>query len=265
MSLSKKIATPPPADRPPPAGPLFKPVQIRRSFEVICEQIRERINRGELRSGDRLPSEKQLSDQFNISRTAVHEAMRNLEAAGLVEMRTGIHGGIYIHSGNASGFKQAMQDMVALGQVSIASVTEARIELMATAIRLACERATEEELDAIDADISYHSQLFENGRGSRNTQSVIQFYELIARATHNDVIVMMVEALSEVIRSLLSRVGPNPRKDIMEVRRQVLLLLRERNAAAATEAMTKHLRLVNDYLESENLRINQQRASAAEK
>lgn len=240
-------------------GPSFKPVRTRRVFEVICDQIRDRVGRGELRPGDRLPSEKELAEQFNISRTAVHEAMRSLEVAGLVEVRTGVNGGVFIHNGNTSGIKQAVQDMVALGQVPIASVTEARIELMATAIRLACERATEEDLDAIEADIAYHSQLFEQGRGSRNTQSVIRFYELIARATHNDIIVMMVEGLSEVIRTLLVRVHPSPRKDIMEVRRKVLLLMRERNAKAAADAMTKHLLLVGDYLESENLRATGKR------
>jgi len=223
-------------------------------FEVICDQIRERISQGKLQPGDRLPSEKELAEQFDISRTVVHEAIRSLEIAGLVEVRTGINGGVFIHSGSTSGIKQVVQDMVALGQISIASVTEARIELMATAIRLACERATEDDWDAIEADIAYHSQLFEQGRGSRNTQSVIRFYELIARATHNDVIVMMVEALSEVIQTLLIRVSPTPRKDIMDVRRQVLLLMRKRKAKAATEAMTKHLLLVSDYLESESLR-----------
>lgn len=58
------------------------------------------------------------------------------------EVRTGINGGTFIHSGNTSGIKQVVQDMVSLSTVSIANVTEARIELMATAIRLACERAT---------------------------------------------------------------------------------------------------------------------------
>lgn len=260
--MSKRSAPVQAMATPPPDSPSFKPVRTRRMFEVICDQIRERISQGELHPGDRLPSEKELAEQFNISRTVVHEAMRSLEVAGLVEVRTGINGGVFIHSGSTSGIKQAVQDMVALGQVSIASVTEARIELMATAIRLACERATEEDLDAIEADIAYHSQLFEQGRGSRNTQSVIRFYELIARATHNDVIVMMVEALSEVIRTLLVRVGPNPRKDIMDVRRQVLLLMRKRNAKAAAAAMTKHLLLVNDYLESESLRGTRKRLAA---
>ncbi|MBS0407366.1 MAG: FadR family transcriptional regulator [Proteobacteria bacterium] len=241
-------------------GPSFKPVRAQRAFEVICEQIRDRISRGELRPGDRLPGEKELAEQFNISRTTVHEAMRSLEVIGLVEVRTGINGGAFIHSGNASGIRQVVQDMVALGQVSIANVTEARVELMATAIRLACERATQEDLEAIEADIVYHTELFENGGGSRNSKSVIRFYELIARATHNSIIVMMVEALSEVIRGLLAQVGPNPRKDIMSVRRNVLLLMRKRNAQAAAEAMTKHLLLVNDYLESESQRSTRKRA-----
>ena len=253
----KTVTTPSSAE-----GPSFKPVRTRRVFEVICDQIRDRISRGELRPGDRLPSEKELAEQFNISRTAVHEAMRSLEVSGLVEVRTGINGGSFIHSGNNLGIKQVVQDMVALGQVSIANVTEARVELMATAIRLACERATDEDLDLIETDIIYHTQLFENGGGSRNSQSVIRFYELIARATHNQVIVMMVEALSEVIRTLLAQVGPSPRKDIMSVRRKVLLLMRERNPKAAIEAMTKYLLLVNDYLESESLRPARKRASS---
>lgn len=253
----KTVTTPAPAE-----GPSFKPVRTRRVFEVICDQIRDRISRGELRPGDRLPSEKELAEQFNISRTAVHEAMRSLEVTGLVEVRTGINGGAFIHSGNTSGIKQVVQDMVALGQVSIANVTEARVELMATAIRLACERATPEDLDAIEADIIYHTELFETGGGSRNSKSVIRFYELIALATHNAIIVMMVEALSEIIRGMLAQVGPNPRKDIMSVRRKVLLLMRERNAQAAAEAMTKHLLLVNDYLESENERATTKRTPA---
>lgn len=234
------------------AGPVFRAVRTRRSFEVVCDQIREQLARGQLRPGDRLPPEKDLAEQFDISRSAVREALRSLEAAGLVEARTGINGGFFIHSGKPAALTQTVHDLVSLGQLSIANVTEARIELMAVAIRLACARATVEELDAIEADITYHTELFRNGRGSRNSKSVIEFYRLIARATHNEVIVMMVDALSEIIRTLLAQVNPQPRKDIMQVRRKVLALLRARDAEAACKAMTKHLRNVSDYLESES-------------
>jgi len=232
--------------------PLFLPVRTHRTFEAVCIQIREKLANGDLQPGDRLPGEKDLAEQFNASRSAVREALRNLESVGLVEVVTGINGGFYIRNGKPAGLTQTVQDMISLKQLSIANVTEARIELMVVAIRLACERATSEELDAIEADINYHTELFLRGQGSRNTKSVIQFYRLIAQATHNEVFVIMVDALSEIIRSLLAQVGPRPRKDIMQVRRKVLAHMRSRDAKAACDAMTAHLRLVNDYLESES-------------
>ena len=244
-------------------APVFQPVRTRRGFEAVCDQVRHQLACGELRPGDRLPAEKDLSEQFKISRSGVREALRSLEAAGLLEARTGIQGGFYVRSGNAAGLTQTVQDLVALRQISIANVTEARIELMRTAIRLACERATEQELDAIEADIDHHTALFRTGQGSRDTQSVIEFYRLIARATHNEVIVMMVDALSEIIRNLLARVVPQPRKDLMQVRRKVLALMRERDQEAAAQAMSTHLRKVSDYLESESAKTQRVRRTTA--
>jgi GntR family transcriptional regulator, transcriptional repressor for pyruvate dehydrogenase complex len=244
-------------------GPIFHPVRTRRAFEVVCDQVRHQLARGELRPGDRLPGERELAEQFDISRSGVREALRSLEAAGVVEVRTGVNGGFFIHGGNPAGFTQTVQDMVSLGKLSIADVTEARIELTNVAIRLACARATDEEFDRIEADIDYHTELFRHGQGSRNTKSVVEFYRLIAQATHNDVIVMMIDSLSEIIRTLLARVDPKPRKDLMQVRRRVLALMRNRDAEGACAAMATHLRHINDYLESENRKAARKQRIAA--
>ena len=245
----------------PAVTPLFQPVRTRRTFEAVSSQIREQLARGELRPGDRLPAEKDLAEQFDVSRSAVREALRSLESAGVVEAVTGLNGGFFIRNGKPTSLTQSVRDMVSLQQASIAHVTEARIELMAVAIRLACERATEEEIDAIEADIDYHTDLFRQGHGSRNTHSVIRFYQLIAEATHNEVFAAMVDALSEIIRGLLAQVDPRPRKDFMQVRRKVLEHLRARDAAAAA-AMTAHLKLINDYLESESKKAATKRTAA---
>jgi GntR family transcriptional repressor for pyruvate dehydrogenase complex len=253
--LAKSITPPTPSPRPRQKAvardPVFQPIRTRRAFEVVCDQIREQITQGHLRPGERLPGERELAEQFGISRIAVREALRGLEAAAVVEARTGLNGGFFIRDSNSAGLTQSVQDMVSLGQMSIADVTEARIELMAVAIRLACARATPEELAAIEADIEYHAELFHQRGGSRNTKSVIEFYRLIARATHNAVIMMMVDALSEIIRALLAQIDPKPRKDIMLVRRQVLALMRARDAEGASQAMAQHLRNVSAYLESQ--------------
>lgn len=231
--------------------PLFEPVRTRRTFEAVCDQIRQQVADGSLQPGHRLPGERELAEQFDISRSGVREALRSLELAGIVVARTGVNGGFFIHSSGSDGITQAVRDMVAIGQVPTASVTEARIELTCVAIRLACQRASEAELDAIGADIDHHTALFRQGGGSRNTHSVGEFYRLLARATHNEVIVMLVDALSEIVRTLLARIDPKPREDIIAVRRQVLQHIRARDADRACDAMAAHLRNLNDYLEAQ--------------
>lgn len=247
-----KLAVAAEAGAPANGGPVFKPVRTRRAFEAVCDQIRRQVADGSLQPGHRLPGERDLAAQFDISRSGVREALRSLELAGMVEARTGVNGGFFIKSGEPDGITQAVRDMVALGQMPTSSVTEARIELTCVAIRLACQRATPAELDAIEADIDFHTELFRQGRGSRNTHSVGTFYRLLARATHNEVIVMLVDALSEIVRTLLARIDPRPREDIIQVRRKVLRCLRAGAADEACAVMTLHLQNLNDYLEEQS-------------
>lgn len=264
---SQVVSDKKPANPQSAQGPQFHPVRTQRAFEAVCDQIRRQIADGTLHPGQRIPGERELALQFDISRSGVREALRSLELAGLVEARTGQSGGFFIKSGNTEGITQAVRDLVALGQVPMTNVTEARIEITCVAIRMACQRATPADLDAIEADIDHHAELFRQGQGSRNSRSVGEFYRLLARATHNEVIVMLIDALSEIVRTLLMRLDPKPRSDIVRVRRQVLRHIRQRDAAKACATMTAHLKNINEYLEAarlEQLQIKSQlRPSAA--
>ena len=182
---------------------LFQPVRTRRGFEAVCDRIREQLMSGELKPGDQLPGERELAERFGIGRAAARDALRSLEVSGVVEARKGIQGGFFIRNGGSGGLAQTVQDMVSLAQASLENVMEARTEIICVAIRLACPRATNEEVDTIQRDSALHAEQFRLGRASRNTQSVIEFYRLIAQATHNPLVLMMVDALSEVYRGLL--------------------------------------------------------------
>ena len=86
----------------------YTPIQSVKVFEQVAEQIEKRILVGELRSGDRLPTERELAEQFHVSRTAVREAMKILAQKGLVDMRPG-RGTIVI-----DGAHEALQDSLGL-------------------------------------------------------------------------------------------------------------------------------------------------------
>lgn len=232
-------------------APIFQPVRTRRAFEAVCDQIRRQVADGLLLPGHRLPGERELAEEFDISRSAVRQALRNLELAGVVLSRTGVNGGFFIKSGGSDGIAQAVRDMVGLGQVPTVSVMEARTELTNVAIRLACERATVAELDAIAADIAEHAELFKHGQGSRNMVSFGEFYRLLARATHNEVIEMLVGALSEIVRTIMLGVDPKPHQDMIQARSKVLRFIRARDPVRACEAMTKHLKHVSAHLEAQ--------------
>src|SRR5437879_499305 len=91
-----------------PGAYMYIPIQSIKVFEQVAVQIEKRILDGQLRSGDRLPTERELAEQFHVSRTAVREAMKILAQKGLVDMRPG-RGTIVI-----DGAHEAMQDSIGL-------------------------------------------------------------------------------------------------------------------------------------------------------
>ena len=230
--------------------PAFTAAKPRRAFEDICLQIRGEMREGRLKPGDRLPAERDLAEQFGVSRAAVREALRSLEVAGVVACQRGTSGGAFIRHGDPGIITQAVQDMVLLGRITTDSVTETRILLMNDALRLACVRATGVDLDAIERDIDLVEQLTYSGNLAHRSTYIINFYSLVARATHNEVMVMLIDSLSEIVRQLLDRIVPAPRTDVIEVRRTILKHLRARNAEGAVLEMTRHLERLSRQLRS---------------
>jgi DNA-binding FadR family transcriptional regulator len=73
--------------------PAFAPIKTQRAFEAICEQIRGRLANGTLKTGDKLPAERELAIEFQVSRSALREALRSLEVAGIIRNAKGVKGG----------------------------------------------------------------------------------------------------------------------------------------------------------------------------
>ena len=240
------------AIEPPRSAPTFAPIQTRRAFEEVCERIRAQIAAGALRPGDKLPPERELALQLGVGRNALREALRSLEIAGVVRLQKGAKGGAFITEGDGGRMDELVRDMLSLGSISVAELTESRIHIQDLVVRLACERATRADLDALDANIERTERMTADGRYLDRVECSREFYRLLVAAAHNEVLAMMVRAVTEILMQFVyTRVaaGGKPQPRLVEKRRAFVTALRAHDAETATQLMRSHLASVHRLLE----------------
>jgi GntR family transcriptional regulator, transcriptional repressor for pyruvate dehydrogenase complex len=232
----------------------FTPVKTRRGYQYILEQLREAITSNRYKPGDRLPAEREMAQIFGVSRQGVREAVRGLESTGLVEIRLGVLGGVFVRDGDPSTVTRAMSDLVSLGALSSASLLEARILLTTDVIRLACQRANEEDLQRLEEDIALTERDVAKP-GATRTAQIAEFYRILASATHNEVLVLLMDSLAQIVNVRVNRALPKPDPSVGTIRRSILEHIRAGRAEDAVAELTQHLtRLEKRLLAAEKRR-----------
>jgi GntR family transcriptional regulator, transcriptional repressor for pyruvate dehydrogenase complex len=219
----------------------FAPIKRRRLSDQVSAQIQVRIAAGELRSGDKLPPERELAESFGVSRGAVREALRTLERTGLVSLQAGSRGGAFIGQGDPGLIGDSFRNLYQLGSVSLDELTEARLWLESTVVRIACACATNADLAALAANVDEAERLLLARRYDAKIDVHIEFHNLLAQCTHNAVMIMLMGALMEVMRDFARAAGGERNDLTIKARRRFLAALVERDADAAVSAMTEHL------------------------
>lgn len=213
-----------------------------RVFERISKAIRDRLSSGELGPGSKLPPERDLAVELGVSRPAVREALRTLEISGVVRLAKGPHGGAFICDGDAQMLTRTLGDLVLLGQLSLPNLAEARAIIMDMIVRLAVARATEEDFARLEKTIDTIEATVHIGK---RVPEAMLFFRQLAEATHNDVLVLLVEAISEIIIEAIDKHGWTVRPELVDTRRQLLAAMRRRDALRASVAMADYLDVVH--------------------
>jgi GntR family transcriptional repressor for pyruvate dehydrogenase complex len=174
----------------------FSPVRTRRVFEEAAQQIADAINLGDLHRGDRLPSERRLAEQFVVSRATVRDAIRILVNAGVVEVRPGAGGGIYVMADSVA--LDLLEEPLELRLEEVADILEARRLFEPRVAQLAGASATDDDLAAMRATVEAQRDVLHD----RDRFSVLdaRFHLQIARATHNTMLVRMANSLQQSLR-----------------------------------------------------------------
>src|SRR5262245_48296712 len=124
---------------------MFKTVKLNRAYQDVVDQIQEAIIDGSLKPGSQLPAERDLKEQFGVSRGTLREALRVLEQKGLIEIRTGVAGGSVIREVNSETLSENIGLLIRNCSVSLRDLAEFREGMEGGVAALAAQRITDQE------------------------------------------------------------------------------------------------------------------------
>jgi DNA-binding FadR family transcriptional regulator len=179
------------------------PAKAKRAFEAIVERIERAIVTGDLKTGDRLPGERELVAQFDVSRSSVREAMRVLESSGLVAARPGDPRGAVILAPTAAPLRKMMTRLTQASSTSLADLLIYRMTLESAANSLAASRRTAEDLLRLEKAMARMRQALRLGQQEFG-QADLDFHDIVARASGNTMIQVSAEAVRQSIEELIT-------------------------------------------------------------
>lgn len=220
---------------------MFNPVNVNRVSQVIVDQIKLLIRDGRLTPGDRLPSERELCQRFGVSRVTVREALRVLEASGLLTIRVGARGGAFLTTPSAERLGEGLADLMSLAPLTASNVTEARIVVELGILPLAVERATDEDVAALFAMVEEAERAVDTD--AYTIEMSAAFHIRVAECTHNPAIEMLVQSFhGPMLMSLAESHSSAPMGHRgTDEHRELAQAIKDRDLAAARAVMTSHL------------------------
>jgi len=222
---------------------VYEPIQTERLYERIVSQIEHRIETGELNVGDQLPSERELAEQFAVSRTAVREAVKALRQKGLVEIRPGR--GTFITNGTSDTIRHSLSMLMKIGVANgSGNLVEVREILEPEIAALAATRITDEYIASMQAAVETMDTALDNV--DVFVEADLDFHLALAEGTQNPIIPILMDSIIDLLREQRKRIGLTKgglqRGQVHH--KKILDAVTRHDAEAARQAMQDHLKQV---------------------
>lgn len=228
----------------------YQPIRARKIYEEVSDSILSRLKSGYLKPGDKLESVEQLAKHFNVSRSAVREALSGLRAMGVVEMRQGE--GTYITHFDASRFSLPAATALLMKREDMRDLTQVRKILEVGVVGLAASSYKDEDLIPMEDAL----QAMKNAQGKEELgeKADLAFHLAIAKATHNQMLIhllqsvsgIMIELMRETRRLILYTEEGNVK--LFKEHQLIYEAIKDRNSELAQKHMMDHLVAVDNVI-----------------
>jgi len=211
----------------------------------IIAQIRDAILSGKLKPGDRLASEKELIEQFGVSKATMREALRVLEVIGLLEIRKGIAGGAFVAEVDMRTTLHAIVNFLHFRTVSIREITMLRYLIEPSVAQLAATRRTDRDIEKLEQVIGETI-----APGDTEVSKEISFHRYLARMTENTILTLTIDMIDNLLKSMKTKIGlpPDFYGHVRDAHNIILECLIQQDGLAAKIAMASDVVGVGKYL-----------------
>lgn len=225
-------------------------IRKERISDQLKSILKQSILDGHFKAGDKFPPEVKIAEQYNVSKVSAREALRQMEAEGLILKKRGIYGGSFVAEPGSEKMVEVIINSYLFGGVTAEDLAEFRRILEPGLVRLAARRRSEEDLAAMERCIREIEQSIQDG--SPDQTKALSFHRLIANACHNAFISALMESLVKVFQQVLAKT-PDPvaaKKDI-KYNKLFYECIKNRDEDKAQEVMTAHFDTLDEIIEQE--------------
>jgi GntR family transcriptional regulator, transcriptional repressor for pyruvate dehydrogenase complex len=236
--------------------PMFKPLEKKRYSDQIAEAIQSQILEQQLKVGAGLPNELALAQEFKVSRSVIREALRIMEISGLVKIKKGPTGGIFVSNGYHKPVMTTLRNMVTSGEVNVDHLMDIRLLVEPHIAMQVAQNGASEDIQKIGELIDDSTKHLDDPLHIKKNN--LLFHLLLARAAGNPVMAILMESVFEILIEIsLDFMDLDVEKDFHEKHQNIYLKLKQRRPKAAA-------RLITDDIDSLRNRLNRHKASHSE-
>jgi len=229
----------------------FQPIRPKKISEEIVEQIKAMIAKGQLKPGDRLPSERDLATMLGVSRPSVREAIMVLEAMGFLDSRQG--GGTFVRALTEASITNPLAKLVEQRDPQVLrSLAEVRMGLESWSAFLAAQRASEEDIEEIRRLYQVMEQQADKGGWSSEVDA--DFHYAITAASHNSLQMHVLDSVHSLFHATIQvalvefyRQKGHIRL-LLEHHRAIMDAIAARQPEVARQKMMEHLQMVEEKM-----------------
>ncbi len=231
----------------------FDSLKKQRSTDKIENYISSMIIKGIIRPGEKLPTEKELSEKFDVSVGTIREALRGLEVSGLIEKIRGKGGGIFATEITNDSLRMSLRTFLVREECSPRDLAQVRLMIEPAIIKTVAPQINSSELGSLEDNLAYcEARLKKDVITPKECQEVgeknIEFHRLIAQAMHNPIFVLTLDYVNDFVY--------NFRKNTLDIglfgkvvneHRNIFNSLKEHNAIEAEAKMLAHLKNLEEH------------------